>query len=340
NSCTVSIYTRYQYCYNRSIFLRYLKKKRVPMVRLSSLVLSILVLFACTSPNQKSTVSSQTTPLSASVQTTNENRADKAKWQAWQTEYDKSRRSKTGWLSLAGLYWLKEGTNTLGSGSENDHRFPKGMLEKFGSIEIKDNIVTFIGYSDEILIDQKNVSSQALEVNKTNVSYKNFTFYIIKREIGYAIRLQDTESSKVKEYQGTKFYPYANAAAVSAKLVPHKTPKKLMISTVYGTVRENDSAGILEFQYKGKKHSLEAVSYGKDRPMTLMFVDETGQETTYGAGRYLEVEWPKDGDVTTVDFNYAYNPPCAITTFATCPLPPRQNRLDVKINAGELFSGH
>ena len=315
-------------------------KKRVPMIRLSSLVLSTLVLFACTSTYQKSTISSNTASQPSSVEATNKSRADKEKWLSWQADYDKSRRSTTGWLSLVGLYWLKEGNNTIGSSRENDHRLPNGMLEKFGSIEVKDDKVTLTSYSDEILIDDQNVSTQVLEVNKTKVSYKNFVFYIIKREIGYAIRLQDTHSTRVEEYPGTSFYPYSNDAAVVAKLVPHKTPKKLMISTVYGTVRENDSAGILEFQYKGKKHSLEAVSYGKDSPMTLMFVDETGQETTYGAGRYLEVEWPKEGDITTVDFNYAYNPPCAITTFATCPLPPRQNRLDVEIDAGELFSAH
>jgi len=310
------------------------------MARLSSLVLSSLVLFACTSAYQKSTNSSNTASHSTSAEATNESKANKEKWLSWQAEYDKSRRSKTGWLSLVGLYWLKEGNNTLGSDRENDHRLPNGMLEKFGSIEVRDDTVTFTSYSDEILIDEKNVSTQVLEVNKTKVSYKNFVFYIIKREIGYAIRLQDTQSSRVKEYQGTKFYPYSIDAAVSAKLVPHKAPKKLMISTVYGTVRENDSAGVIEFVYKGEKRHLEAVSYGKDSPMTLMFVDETGQETTYGAGRYLEVEWPKKGDVTTIDFNYAYNPPCAITSFATCPLPPRQNRLDVEIEAGELFSGH
>ena len=310
------------------------------MIRLSSLVLSSLVLFACSSAYQKSTSSSNTAFQSSPVQATNETRTDKEKWLSWQTEYDKGRRSKTGWLSLAGLYWLKEGHNTIGSGRDNDHRLPNSMLEKFGSIEVRDDTVTFTSYSDEILIDEKNVSSQVLEVNKTKVSYKNFVFYIIKREIGYAIRLQDTQSSRVKEYPGTKFYPYSIDGAVSAKLVPHKKPKKLMISTVYGTVRENDSAGVLEFVYKGEKLHLEAVSYGKDSPMTLMFVDETGQETTYGAGRYLEVEWPKEGDITTIDFNYSYNPPCAITTFATCPLPPRQNRLDVAVEAGELFDEH
>ncbi len=315
-------------------------KKRVPMIRLSSLVLSMLILFACTSAYQKSAISSNSASQSPSVETTNETRADKEKWLSWQAEYDKSRLSKTGWLSLVGLYWLKEGNNTIGSGDQNDHRLPKDMLEKFGSIEVKNDTVTFTSYSDEILIDEQDINSQVLEVNKTKVSYKNFVFYIIKREIGFAIRLQDTQSLNVERYQGTKFYPYSDDAAISAKLVAHKIPKKLMISTVYGTVRENDSAGILEFQYKGKKLSLEAVSYGKDSPMTLMFVDETGQETTYGAGRYLEVEWPKNGDITTIDFNYAYNPPCAITTFATCPLPPRQNRLDVAIEAGELFSEH
>jgi uncharacterized protein (DUF1684 family) len=109
-------------------------------------------------------------------------------------------------------------------------------------------------------------------------------------------------------------------------LIKHKTPQKIQIATVYDTVRENDSAGWIEFEFKGEKHRLQAVSYGIEGPMSLMFADETGQETTYGS------------DMTVINFNYAYNPPCAITPFATCPLPPFSNRLGFKVEAGELYS--
>jgi len=301
--------------------------------------LAILALTACTNQPISEPKEISKEQMAASQPLKN-NEIKELNWNKWVSKYDKGRRSNTGWLSLAGLYWLNPGTNTIGSAKDNDHQLPKGMPLHLGKIEVNKDKITLINFSENTLVEGKNITNQLLEVNKTEVSFKNFTFYIIKREKNFAIRLQDAQSPKIAKFLGTKFYPYANEAAVSAKLIKNKKPKKLNISTVYGTIREADSAGILEFQYKGKKLHLEAVSYGKDSPMTLMFVDETGQETTYGAGRYLEVEWPKNGDTTIVDFNYAYNPPCAITSFATCPLPPRQNRLDVAIEAGELFDGH
>jgi len=261
-------------------------------------------------------------------------------WQGWVDEYDENRRSKEGWLSLAGLYWLTEGENSLGSAKQNLHRFPEGTPPSFGTINIAGKQIEFVRNSEHVRIDGKDIDNQTLIPNETIVSLGSYSFYIIERETGFAVRLKNIENPSIAAFDGTHFYPYSQSWVVPARLVKHLGPQKISIATVYGTVRENDSAGWLEFAYKGEKVRLQAVSYGPDTPMMLMFADTTSRSTTYGAGRFLDVEWPEEGDLTFLDFNRAYNPPCAITPFATCPLPPPQNRLKISVEAGELFGGH
>lgn len=276
------------------------------------------------------------TPITPIAGNLDANLSVKDKWLVWKNKYVKGRSSNDGWLSLAGLYWLSAGKNTLGSAKDNMHQLPPEMPRYYGTINVDGDKLTFSGANTE----SERQTERLLKLNETEISYKNFKFYIIKREDRFAIRLQNLEHPNIAKYAGAKFYPYSNKAVISARLIQPEKPRTINIATAYGTIRESDFAGVLEFYLEEKKYKLEAVSYGKDSPMSLMFVDETGQDTTYGAGRYLSVNWPTEGDSTTIDFNYAYNPPCAITTFATCPLPPRQNRIDVAIEAGELFDEH
>ncbi len=264
----------------------------------------------------------------------------KAQWQSWVQEYDQGRRSTDGWLSLVGLYWLNEGSNSIGSAKDKQHRFPKELPLDFGNILVDKDTITFNRTSKEIRIDDKDIDSQVLILNKSIVSLDSYSFYIIKRERGFAIRLKNTDNPAIAKFKGTHFYPYSDAWAIPARLIKHQAPQTINIATVYETIRKNDSAGWLEFEYGGKKIRLQAVSYGEQDPMSVMFADQTSQETTYGAGRYLDVKWPKEGDMTVINFNHAYNPPCAITEFATCPLPPQKNRLDFAVTAGELFEEH
>lgn len=258
-------------------------------------------------------------------------------WLEWVEKYDAGRRSSDGWLSLAGLYWLSDGENTLGSSKQNRHRLPSEMPSEFGIININKKRINFTRLDKDIQINAQDMDSAELIVNESKVSWGTFSFYIIERERGYAVRLKNTQNPAIEEYQGTEFHPYADEWAIPARLIKHETPEKVNIPTIYDTVRENDSAGWLEFEYQGSTHRLQAVSYGEDQPMSLMFADKTNQETTYGAGRFLEVERPTEGNMTVINFNWAYNPPCAITPFATCPLPPKQNRLSIAVNAGELY---
>ena len=261
-------------------------------------------------------------------------------WQQWVHQYDQALRSEDGWLSLAGLFWLHAGVNSIGAAAGNDHRFPEGTPAEFGTIVVTNGQIRFTRQSDEIRIDGKDIHSRVLVENETVVSFDSYSFYIIKREKGFAIRLKNNSNPSIARFDGAHFYPYSDSWHIPARLIKHETPQKINIATVYETIRENDSAGWLEFEVEGKKLRLQAVSYGPETPMSIMFADQTRFSTTYGAGRYLDVEWPQEGDMTVIDFNRAYNPPCAITAFATCPLPPRQNRMDIAIEAGELFNQH
>ena len=285
------------------------------------------------------TVSSIAEPERPGKNPAGENSASQT-WQNWVQEYDQDRRSNDGWLSLTGLYWLVEGENSLGSAEHHLHRFPAGTPADFGSITLTDGRIFFTRFSDDVRIEGEDIASRVLLPDETTVSLGSYSFRIIKREKGFAIRLKNVDNPAIASFTGTRFYPYSESWAIPARLVKHSTPQKISIATVYATVRENDSAGWLEFDYEGRKLRLQAVSYGPELPMMVMFADATSRETTYGAGRFLDVEWPAEGDVTTIDFNRAYSPPCAITEFATCPLPPPQNRMNIAVEAGELYDSH
>ena len=272
--------------------------------------------------------------------TINQNQTNEQNWQQWKADYDKKLHSADGWLSLVGLYWLKEGDNSIGSSETNQHQFPKGTPENVGNINISDDVIIFTRTSNKILIDDKNIDSKKLILNKTIVSFRTFSFYVLKREKGFAIRLRNSANPPITQFKGANFYPHNSSLAFTARLVSPKTTQKINIETVYQTIRKDDFAGWLEFEYQGKLVRLKAVSYGDEYPISVMFIDETSQEATYGAGRYLDVAWPTEDDLTIIDFNYAYNPPCAFTKFATCPLPPKGNRLDFFVEAGELFKEH
>ncbi|TQV72888.1 DUF1684 domain-containing protein [Aliikangiella marina] len=257
-------------------------------------------------------------------------------WQQWKTDYEKGLKGKGGWLSLAGLYWLEPGENSLGSDSSNEHRFPAHAPKQVGIIQVKNKQVFFESRLNNLMIDGQIKKSAILSIKEaTPVSFENFEFFVIEREGNYAIRLIDNNSPIANSYHGSKFYPFDQSAIVKAKLTPHKEPTIISVATVYGTNRKEKSAGFVDFTYKGKKGRLEVVDYGPDSPLYLLFGDTTNGKDTYDAGRYLKFARPDESGKILLDFNRAYNPPCAFTDYATCPLIPPQNRLSFSIEAGE-----
>lgn len=296
------------------------------MLKINIILIIILIstLFSCSNLKQNST-------------------SDEAhqKWQDWRKDYDLTVIGKGSWLSLAGLYWLTEGTNTLGSAKNNSIQFPDDTPSYIASINVSNNQLKINVLNNQVLVNSKKIESSELSVKeKTIVSFGNYDFYIIQREIGFAIRLINNHSENIKSFSGTRFYPFSQDWILPARLIQSADSEILKIPTVYGTTREDKSAGWVEFEVNGELQRLQAVDYGKENLMYVMFSDVTSGDTTYGAGRYIEVEWPDENGNTFIDFNRAYNPACAFTDYATCPLTPKQNRLKVAIKAGELDVEH
>lgn len=262
---------------------------------------------------------------------------DVESWNKWKKDYELSLTGKSGWLSLVGLYWLTEGENSIGSAKKNQHIFPNNTPAFVGNIAVRKGKLKFDSHASHILVNGQPLKHSMLSVDdRTLVTFGNFEFYIIKREKGFAVRLIENNSNIATNFTGTRYIPFNDAWVLPAKLRLSKQIDTLKIPTVYGTIREEKSAGWLEFEIANKTYQLQAVDYGKESPMYVMFSDRTSGYTTYGAGRYVEVDWPDENGNTFIDFNRAFNPPCAYTSFATCPLTPKQNRLKIKINAGEL----
>ena len=240
----------------------------------------------------------------------------------WDSSRVRSLKGSNGWLNLAGLFWLKEGSNTYGTDKSNDLVFPAGSaIEKAGVIELKNGIV----WLDGRIIFHPDSSRAPV------IAYNSFRWSIIKREDKYGIRLRDLQSPLLLHFKGIPRYPADTTFRVKAYL--QKGTGSVMITNVIGQTTAQESPGKLIFTLKGKTFALDAVKEGNE--LFIIFGDETSAVTTYGAGRFLYANLPDASGYTVLDFNKAFNPPCAFTDFATCPLPPKQNILSIEITAGE-----
>lgn len=250
-------------------------------------------------------------------------------------------RGLSGWLNLAGLYWLKEGVNTFGSAPDNDVVFPNGKIaEHAGYFLVKDGVVTleastvadikgiYGGVTRETVYHPDSVSRTPM------LEHGTLLWFVIKRDDRFAVRLRDFESEGLSKFKGIERYPVDLKWRVSATLEAATPGKTIDITNIVGQTTAQVSPGTLVFEIDGKECRLDAIKeIGDD--LFVIFADPTNLNETYPAGRYIYVKPPDATGQTVIDFNKAYNPPCAFTTFATCPLPPRQNVLDVAITAGE-----
>ncbi len=253
--------------------------------------------------------------------------------------------TENSWLNLAGLFWLKEGENTFGSDSTNALVFPKAAPSKAGKLILKQNHV-YLDASAEILVNGKKVKSMELHSDQDSITTKmtmgQFRFFVIKRGNEFAIRLRDLESQTVKNFKGVDRYPVSAEFRVRAKFEKYDPEKIIPIPTVIpGYIDSSRCTGALVFELMGETYRLDPVIEQGSDEFFLIFGDKTNGHETYGGGRFLYCPFPDSTGYTTIDFNKAYNPPCVFTTFATCPLPPKQNKLAVEIGAGEKkWEGH
>jgi len=251
-------------------------------------------------------------------------------------------KEETGWLNLAGLFWLKEGENKFGSEKNNDIIFPFGPGQ-IGSLFLIDSIVTIkVNPGVEVLHNGTSVSEMIMKDDysdsTTFLQTGSLKWNIIKRTKGFAIRLRNLNSQLVKEFKGIERFPINVDWKIKAKFEVYDPPKKIMIPDIVGTVDEESSPGAAVFEVDGKTFSMDALDAGGSR-IWFIFADETSGEETYGAGRFLYTDKPDSVGKVILDFNKAYNPPCVFSKFATCPLPPKDNYLKLRIIAGEKMWG-
>jgi hypothetical protein len=172
-----------------------------------------------------------------------------------------------------------------------------------------------------------------LSDSTTVLQLGSFRWFIINRDGKYGVRLRDINAPLVKEFKGIDTYPVDEKWKVEAKFELYPEPKVIEIPNIIGSVENDTVKGRLVFTLNGYSYTVDPVSEGNE--FFIIFADETNGEETYGAGRFLYTDKPDSHDMVEMDFNKAYNPPCAFTKYATCPLPPKQNYLHIKITAGE-----
>ena len=252
-----------------------------------------------------------------------------------------SLQHENGYFNLSGLFWLKEGENTIGADPKNDFVFPAEHSDSFlGKIILNKGIVIFKSNEANQVFSLGQPANNVIiyqEKRAIVLAHKSLRWFIIKRGEKYALRLRDLEGEYVRNFKGIDYFSIDSSWRIKAKFVP-TLGKKINITDITGRNYLEDSPGELHFAIKGKKYTLEAG--GTLDEFFIVFGDLTNKKTTYGGGRFLYANAPdKEGNVI-LDFNKSLNPPCEFTPFATCPLPTKKNRMNLEITAGEKSKGH
>jgi uncharacterized protein len=257
------------------------------------------------------------------------------KWKAEQVE-----DLKKNWLSLAGLFWLKPGENTFGADAGNAVVFPKGPAHA-GIFELQGTDVVAKFFADaHATVDGKAVNTLKLDpdtsAKPTVVQLGTLRMKAIVRGQRIGIRLYDLDSDEAKSYRGMVFFPLDLSYRVTATWIPSQGKKTVDVPNVLGDTTPTPVAGTVVFKINGQEVQLTDLGGDPAKGLSFVFNDLTGKTDTYPGGRFLETDPVVNGTVV-IDFNRAYNPPCAVTPYATCPLAPKENRLAVAIPAGEKY---
>jgi len=241
----------------------------------------------------------------------------------WRKGREERLKAEGGWLSLAGLFWLHDGANRFGRDPVNDIILTDGPATA-GAFELRDGKVT-------VTLDGK---TRALQPDSTDVAkVGRLNLFVIKRGDRYGIRVKDPDSEYRRNYHGIQIFPVQESYRVTAKWV--EQPREIPILNIIGMTEQSPNPGYAVFHLAGKELRLyPIIEEPGAKELFYIFRDLTTGKETYPAGRFFYSDMPKDGKVV-LDFNKAYNPPCAFTPYATCPLPPKENHLPVRIEAGE-----
>lgn len=273
----------------------------------------------------------------------------------WQSNRLTSLTKEDSWLTLVGLFWLNEGENKFGSDPRNPVVLPKDKAPGIaGSLWLEKGKVRLAARPEANVfvvngpdVDKSTTGTTGKPVTTLDLKDDNddngptilrigsLLINVMKRGERIGVRVKDTESQTLRDFKGLEYFPIDPKWRIEARFEPYQPPKMIPITNVLSMTDDETSPGALAFDVDGKTYRIDPILEKGETDFFVMIADETSGKESYGAGRYLYVAPPDASGKVVIDFNKAYSPPCAFTNFATCPLPPRQNHLPFRIDAGE-----
>ena len=243
-----------------------------------------------------------------------------------------------GWLTLVGLEWLKDGENHIGSAADNDIQLTGGPAH-WGSVFLQNESLRFVSSdTDKVSINGESLQQAELVADNkgkpTLVAGGTLSFYTIFRG-SYGLRIKDSHAKALQNFKGVDNYLIDESWRINGRFIRADEGASIEITNVLGQVSESPVYGTFEFDMDGKTHSLLGLGDESSEDLWFIFADRTSGHGTYGAGRFLYSDAMPENGRLTVDFNKAYNPPCAFNPYSTCPLPPQRNRMNLMVTAGE-----
>ena len=258
----------------------------------------------------------------------------------WRQEVDANLRRENGWLALSGLFWLRKGTNVIGSDPNSDILLPRRAPARLGSLEFDGNNVTlYVEDQTPVEVNGTLSKSALLDADQEDVpsfiTFEDIRMVVVRRSKGVGIRVWDNKREERRSFPSRQWYPVKEEFRVPATYTRFEIPKIVKMPDILGAVLDEPMQGFVTFELFGKQHQL-MVEELPDRRLFVQFMDLTNGNPTYPSGRYHYTDAHEHGKVY-VDFNKAYSPPCAFTEYATCTFPPQENHLNVGIEAGEIY---
>lgn len=289
------------------------------------------------------TTATTTSPANGADESMRQDQAFMLEEQAWRDQRRERLLQPDGWTSLIGLHWIEPGPHFVGSAGDNGIRLAMGPAQ-FGMLDLEqDGKLRFVPGKDAALtLDGKPPEGPAILRTDADPAGPTVIGFddgkgeatVIQRGDRYGLRVKHADAPTRVHFAGLDYWPADPSWRIVGKFVPHPAGTTMQIANIIGGLDDAANPGAVEFERDGKTYRLEAIDEG-DGELFLVFADRTNGHGSYGAGRFLYAPMPDAQGRVVLDFNHGYNPPCAFTSFATCPLPPAQNRLDLAITAGE-----
>jgi uncharacterized protein (DUF1684 family) len=273
-------------------------------------------------------------PVVVTVQAENHQQAV----EAWRASRHERLMQSDGWLTLVGLEWLEDGENRIGKAADNDIPL-SGGADYWGTVVLQNDQLQFNSHdTGEVKVNGEALPHAQLipdtEGEATVISSGTLSVHVIFRG-SYALRIKDSQAKALQNFKGVDNYPIDESWLIDGRFTRAPEGTVIEITNVLGQVSESPVFGSIEFDRDGKTHKLLGIGESDSESLWFIFADRTTGHGTYGAGRYLYSDGMPENDRLIVDFNKAYNPPCAFNPYSTCPIPPQTNRMDVWVLAGE-----